>query len=460
MRALGLAAAAVLLQSAVALAQDTGMRCNAINTDSTRELDVKVAPGVYNAFFGGGVVVVCPDRNLRLAADSAEEYGLERRIHLVGNVHYREPRFTLRSDVLTYFMNDERVVATGHVDATLPNGSTLKGPIATYLRPIPGTRPLADLQATGRPTTSLVQLDSAGRPTPPTQVTADRLHMQGDSLVYAGGRVDIVRQDLTAHADSMFLDGRQEIVHLRRDPRIEGTRGARPFTLTATLIDLFSTNQELTRVLARGTGTATTSDLVLRADTIDFRVTDDLLQRAYAWGGPQRASARSPADSLLADSLDVVMPDQRVREIRAVGSAYGQSRPDTVKFRTDAMDWLRGDTIRAFFDTTARDTTHAPRIQRLVAERDAKAFYNMAPQDTTLCAPAVSYSLGHRIVVSFSDKGVERVDVQGKTYGVLAEPTDSLPANRCPIRSDSTGRTAKPPVARPDTLTLFRGIRQ
>ena len=416
--------AAALLVPAVLAAQGEGTptRCNAINTDSTREVDIKLPSNQYNSFFGGGVYVKCPSKNIVLRADSAEQYGDERRIYLVGHVLYQEPRLTLHSDFLNYYTADERVVATGNVDATMPNGSRLVGPNATYLRAIPKRRPLATVSADGRPTITLIQLDSLGKPQLPMQVVANTVFMDGDSLVYAGGKVDITRQEFTAHGDSMFLDGQKEIMHLMHDPKIVGRKGNKPFTLVGTLIDLYSQQRKLRRVLARGAAVATSEDLRLRSDTIDMRLTNDELQRTMAWG-PHRAGAKSPTDSLLADSLDVIMPNQRAREIHAIGKAYAESKPDTVKFRTKEMDWMRGDTILAIFDTMPpQDTSQGPRIRQLIAIDSGAAYYNMAPKDTSLCAPTVSYSRGHRIVVSFGDKGVETVDVVGQTLGMLDEP--------------------------------------
>lgn len=454
MRAAGAAALAAGCLIATSLrAQDSRTRCDAVNTDSTRQTSVKTPSGDYNSFFGAGVVVVCKAKQIHLRADSAEQYGEERRFYLVGHVFYREPRFTLHSNLLNYYLNDERVVATGDVDATMPNGSNLKGPVATYLRPIPDTRPLAMITATGRPTITLIEQDSTGRPAPPMQVVADNVFMKGDSLVYAGGRVQITRQDLTAHSDSMFLDGRHEILHLIGHPQIQGQKGENPFTLVGTLIDLYSHQQKLERVLARGQAVATSKDLVLHSDTIDFRVNADILQRAMAWG-PGRAGARSPTDSLLADSIDVIMPGQRAREIHAVGAAYAESKPDSVKFRTTEKDWMRGDTILALFDTIPPpDTTQAPRIRQLIAIDSARAFYNMAPRDTALCVPATNYSRGNRIIVSFGDKGVKQVDVVGRTLGVFSEPTDSLPENRC---VPPTKRPAAPAPGHPDTTAVHR----
>ncbi len=450
MHAVGFAVlATALLLPASAVAQGTGgTRCNAVNTAETRQFMEKLPSGQYNTYMGGGVVVHCPAKQITLRADSMEQYGDEKRLYLVGHVYYREPRFNLHSDFLNYYMAEERIVATGNVDATMPSGSRLQGPVATYLRPIPKRRPLAQMSADQRPTITLVQLDSLGNPEPPMKVVANNVFMDGDSLVYAGGHVEITRQDVLAHSDSAFLDGQKEIMHLMRGPKIEGRSGTNPFTLVGVLIDLYSRDRQLYRVIARGKGVATSKDVILHADTIDMRVTNDLLERAMAWG-PGRASAKSPVDSLLADSIEVLMPGQHVREIHAVAKAYAESKPDTAKFRTKDMDWMKGDTIIAYFDSlAAKDTTHSPAIRRLVAIDNSSAFYNVASNDTTICTPAINYSKGQRITVTFGDKGVKTVNVIGETQGVLAEPdaADTLNTTACgkPPAKKPAGKTPEP----------------
>src|SRR6185369_8766307 len=95
---------------------------------------------------------------------------------------------------------------------------------AEYQRVIPGRRPAPILIATGRPTFSIAQKDSTGAPQEPTRVDANNVTMHGDSLVYAGGQVQVTRTDVTARGDSMTLDSQREITVLMRNPSIEGKR--------------------------------------------------------------------------------------------------------------------------------------------------------------------------------------------------------------------------------------------
>jgi hypothetical protein len=143
---------------------------------------------------------------------------------MIGRVVYDEPRLHLTSDFLNHFTTDERVVAIGNVNAKLPNGSTLVGPIAEWRRAVPRVRPRDQLLARSRPTVTIVEKDSLGRPAPPTNIVGETIFMDGDSLIYGSGRVVINRTDVTATADSVFVDQTKETTHLIRNPVLKGKR--------------------------------------------------------------------------------------------------------------------------------------------------------------------------------------------------------------------------------------------
>jgi hypothetical protein len=380
--------------------------------------------GASTTFIGGGVRVECPSRKITLLGDSAEVY--PDKYFLVGHVRYEEPRLTLTSDFLTYFPQDERVVATVNVNARLPNGSTLVGPVAEYRRAIPSKRPRAQISATARPTITIVQQDSVGKPMPPMTVVANTVFMDGDSLLYGGGQVTISRENLLASGDSAFLDTQKETMKLMRKPRIEGNR-QKPFTLTGDLIDLFSRNRKLERVISHGSAVATSQDMNLKADTIDLRVVNDLLERAIAWGRKTRAHAVSSTQNVVADSIVVTMPQQRVRIIHAIQRAFAESKPDTMRFRVeppDTTDWIMGDTIVAHFDTLPpKDTTKSPDVRVIVASGSAKSQYHFAPSDTSIHRPAISYVAAREITIDFDSSRVALVTAKDSVAGLYLEPS-------------------------------------
>jgi hypothetical protein len=446
MRYLVLAIAGALSVARVSIAQDR-TRCTMEPLEHTRSNVVKLPSGEYNTFIAGGLVVVCPSRKITLKADSAELYGDEKRDFLVGNVKYNEPRLALTSDFLTYYTTDERIVAAGNVHGKLPSGSTLVGPLVDYKRAVPRIRTRPQTLATGRPTVTIVQKDSTGKEQPPIDVVANTIFMDGDSLIYGSGAVQITRPEITSTSDSAFINVGTEIMQLMRNPIVTGTRG-RPFRLIGERIDLFSKEKKLQRVVSRSKAQANSQDLTLRSDTIDLRITADQLERAFAWG-PSRAHATSSTQNMIADSLDVHMPQQRVREVRLLRKAFAEGRADSTNFHADTTNWIRGDTILAYFDTLpSADTTKGPEIKKLVSKDSAEAYYNLAPSDTSMHRPAINYVKGHEITINFDSQKVANIAVEGRVAGIYIEPSNDTTRTRTNGRPGTTRTPARPP-ARP-----------
>ena len=425
------------------LASQSRERCNLVERGSTQLTRVATPGGQGNVFVGGGVDVRCPSRDVTLTSDSLESYGDDGRLLLFGHVRYNEPRMSLTSDFLTYDQRDERVFAHGNVNAKLPNGSTMRGPAAEYFRAMPAVRTVPRLNATSRPTITIAPRDTTGRDTVPTVVVANNVLMLGDSLVYAGGQVEVTREDVIARGDSMALDSQSEQTILMRGPSIEGRRD-RPYTLRGQRIELLGRNKQLRSVISMGFANATSEDMVLRSDTIHLMVENDLLQRAVAWG-PSRARAASAQQNIIADSIDVLLPNQRVREMRAIRGAAAEGRPDTTRFRADTTDWMRGDTVVARFDTTvAKDSASKARLRELVARGNARSYYHLAAADTAVHRPAINYVTGREITVFLESQRVARVTVLDRASGVYLEPKPV--ALRPPA---DTSRAPAPPRPRP-----------
>jgi hypothetical protein len=437
-------------------------RCDLVVTprsDSTRVTSVKQASGQYNSFIGGGVTGACPAQQLTISADSAEYFGDLRRWHLIGGVHYREPRLTLDSDVATYYMLEERLLAEGNVHSLLPSGTTLVGPRVEYFRAVPTIRPIARMIAPGRPTITMVERDSTGKPSPPTVLIGNTVVSDADSLVYASGRVEITRQDVVAKSDTAFLDGSHEFARLMKKPVVV-SKGQRPFTLYGTIIEMYGGGKQLHKVLARGEGKAISDNGTVTSDTLDFEMADGGLARMYAWG-PSRARAVNPQYDILADSLDVRSPGQRLREIRAVRKAYAQSTPDTTHIHTKEKDWMSGDTIIARFDSlpvTKADSAKQPAMLALIALGHAKSYYQIAAKDSASLSPSVNYVRGGAVTVAFAARQVKSVTVTDSVAGVYIEPTvvkkkkvDSTAAG--PVlpkkKTKADSAAAKPPAKSP-----------
>lgn len=450
-----LALAALLSLGTVAplRAQAPGGRCNIELTpanDSLRVTSTTSSPnGPRNVFVGGRVLAKCINQDVRLLADSAEWYQQAQVLYLIGNVKYNEPRARVSSDQMTYFQADERLLATGNVEANLPSGSIMRGPQATYFRAVRGFRPTSRLEAVQRPRLWISQRDSTGKVTEPVQVTANQITTDNDSLVYAGGQVEITRSDLDARSDSAFLDGGHEFARLMIKPVIIG-KGERGYTLRGRQVELYTRNRVVQRVLAQAEARVTSEDMLLTSDTIDLRVDRNRAQAAYIWG-QSRARAVSPDRDLIADSLAVRMPDQQLREVRAFREAVATTMPDTSDIRSGEKDWLKGDTILAFFDSTAHraapaapaappraaasppsvaaaapapaaDSARKPQLRELQAIGKASAHYQVASTGATPEKPGINYSRGDRISVVMDSSGVSRVHIDEHAVGVYLEP--------------------------------------
>lgn len=404
----------------------------------------KQPSGEFNTFMGGGVIARCPAQNMTLVSDSVENYGDQKLLHLIGHVHYTEPRLTLDSELADYYQTDEHLVANGKVHAVLPSGTTLDGPHVDYYRVAPNIRTVASMLATGRPTITIIEHDSTGKPAPPATVVANTVNMVGDSLTYASMNVIITRPDVVATGDSADMNSGTEFARLMRHPMIKA-RGDRPFTLTGDLIDLFGRNHTIERVISRGTAKSVSKDATLTGDTLDFAMAAGRLQRVHAWG-KSRAHAFNPTYDMVADSLDVRMPDQRLREIHALRDAYAQSVPDTTRIHTSEHDWLRGDTIFAYFDSSAKavnDTSSQPEIERLISFGHAKSFYQIASKDTTAIGPSINYVRGDRIQVAFLNREVQTVTIKGQATGVYLDPAKPPADSTKKAKSDTAA--VKPP---------------
>jgi len=424
LRVIGIACVASLSAARVASSQVQTRECllqYETSTGNTRTNAVKTASGQYNFFQGGGVTYHCEGQDNTLQADSAEYYGDQKLLYLIGNVHYTEPRAKVDSERMTYYQIEDRIRAEGNVNVRTQSGTTIRGPVMDYYRVTP-TRPLARTIATGRPRMQIAQKEAGVTKPEPIDVISNTLVSEGDNLVYASGNVEVTRPDLVAKSDSAFLDGQREFARLMRTPSVQSRKG-RPFTLTGGVIDLYSRNRNLERVVATPTGHVLSEDLELAADSVDLRVVQNQLQRVIAWGRKSRATALSPDRRVVADSIDALMPGQRLREVRAIGTAYANSVPDTTRIVSSERDWMRGDSVIAEFDSIAPgDTVSKPQAKKIVATGNASSFYQLAANGSVKGPPNLNYVRGRIITVSFQNKTVDKVDVVDQASGVYLEP--------------------------------------
>ncbi|MEX2181158.1 MAG: hypothetical protein WD771_03905 [Gemmatimonadaceae bacterium] len=397
-------------------------------TDTTRIRAVTTGTGGRNTYVGGGVDATCAGQGNRLLADSAEHFTEQGLLILYHNVRYTEPRMAMTSDRMFYYTNQERLVADGNVRGTTSSGARFSGPQFEYFRAAPGIRVAPRWIAVGRPfvrmsptDAGIARPDSAGAAEADSvDLTANRVVSENDSLIWASGNVVMERVDMRATGDSAMMDNGIEFARLMREPRIVG-KGERPFTLDGTVIDIWSEERQLERVLSSGEAKATSDSLTLTGDTIDLRLAEQQIARVFVWGG--RARADAPQQQIEADSMDILMPGQRLDEVRALGVARAWSRVDTARVITGERDWIAGDTITARFETRidSVSTDERTAMREVIASGSARAFYQLPVAGVARGTPNLSYNRGRLITVRFTDGEMSTVTVSERASGLYLE---------------------------------------
>ena len=448
--------ASVLL---VALAQqpaspaDTaaGRPCKMIIDSVGRQAQqVEVRRGETNVFAGGGVLAHCEGTSSTLASDSVAWFAGVKRFDMIGQkspVHIRDTAMTLDAVNAAYFLGQERLEAHKNVvTVNRKTGSVLRGPNLTYYRAVKGVRDTFEMYASGRPTIDYrATADSGGGE--PYIIVADRVRFKGNDRMWGGGKVTIDRSDFAARGDSMQLDQTTGFAVLVGKPRVEG-KGARPYALTGTRIELGLQGQEIRLVKALGDGVGTGADWRLTADTIHLHLDRKKLQQAFAWGPKDsvRARAVSTLSTIRADSLALDLPDEVLTEARAFGHAYSTSKKEASKRDSAEVDWIAGDSLTARW-TQVADSTGTPRskLYRLISRGSpARSFTHLASEhDST--GPSINYSRGKVIDVVLKGDKVERVTVTGEANGVQLEPRPPAPDTTKHADTTKTTATKKKP---------------
>ena len=354
---------------------------------------------------------------------------------------------TLDASTASYFLRQERLEAHKNVVAVNRNsGSVLRGPNLTYYRAVKGVRDTLELYASSRPTIDYRATPDSGEP---YVIVGDRVRFKGNDRVWGGGRVTIDRSDFAARGDSMQLDQTAGFGVLVGQPRLEG-KGARPYTLTGTRIELGLEGRDIRLVKALGNGVATGVDWRLTADTIHLHVEKKKLQQAFAWGPKDsvHAHAVSTRNAIQADSLALDLPGEVLTEARAFGHAYSTSQQEPAKRDSTAKpgtNWIAGDSLTARWTQEPAPTrggggTLKTVLHQVIARGSARAFTHLANEHDSL-GPSLDYSRGAIIDVLMKADKVDRVWVTGKADGVHLEPLP--PASPDSAKKDTAKTTRK-----------------
>ncbi|HEX8907119.1 MAG TPA: OstA-like protein, partial [Longimicrobiaceae bacterium] len=285
----------------------------------------------------GPLLVRCANGE-ELRADSAVIYAAQNEVQLFRQVDYQDPTRSLTSDYATYNSQTGRLYATGNVVFTdKQKGSTLRGPELEYFRAMQG-RPEPQSTATGRPHVTVVPKNSSGTRRNPMEIDADRVTSVGDRHMTATGNVVINDNGTRSTAEEAYYDQVADHVELRRQARVINDK----YDLSADLITSDLVNGAVSKVVAQNNARLVSEKLTVTGPLLRMFFERELLQRMTSGQVPgTTAAGRSVAVAkgfrMEADSIEAILPDQKLRQVNAVGKARGESW-DTIPVRRVAAD--------------------------------------------------------------------------------------------------------------------------
>jgi lipopolysaccharide export system protein LptA len=307
----------------------------------------------------------------------------------------------------------------------------------------------------------------------PYEIDADTIFLEGSQYFKARGSVRITRDSLNASADSVEYDELEGALSLGGAARLLTS----DYDLSGRSIVMEMVQDDVRGVVAREEAVLEGEDLRLLAPIITLALLDGEVQELVAVRDPVADSLAALADSLAemsdapeatpslpvlppsanpvleeleleafpmrpyalaqdfllqSDSMEVLVPEDVLEEVWAIGNARGESLGGDSLNAVDTpesfrRDWLEGDTIIASFgtgeavpmdpadslamvldtlslleppardpedpdpplpDTTTVEETadQEYRLERLVARGNAKSFYRLAPSSDTTTA--------------------------------------------------------------------------
>ena len=434
----------------------------------------------------------CPD-GTRIEADSSVTFEATAFTQLFGNVIFRDGRRELFADRAQYFSNVGRLQAQGSVRLiNREDGSSLAGEDLVLLQEGDDRAEEDVVVRQGRPHARLVQKvapdtmameGSPGTPQPdrvegavPYEVDADLIHLVGDRLFQARGRVQVTHESMQSYGDSLEFQqdiGRLTLFEnariLSQDTVSGDTMDVRGDTITMDVPD-----GQIEEIEARGRAQLLAEDVDMRGPTIRLAFVEEELERVFAvrrvveadsaaviaGTDPSTSSAPLAQPQALAedfvltgDSIDADLSAGELERVVATGGARGVSTARD-SLNTDATDelirtdWIEGDTIIATFQPVSPDPGDPPtadpgdpsasepegaeprerEMDLLVARGQARSFYRSAPDSagaggaTGSDALDLNYVIGDEVRLFMKDGEVERMEVDNPT-GIYLQPT-------------------------------------
>lgn len=411
-------------------------------------------------YYRNPVRIICTS-GVQIEADSAVMNRTANTLEMVGRVLYRDGERQLTSDWAHYVGPTDELFARGSVVLTdQSDGSIITGEDFEYRRQT-AARPEAHMRMTGgRPHAVLPpgRELAEGEVLEAIRVWGEQMEMLGDRAFIARTDVEIQRGDLRGASDEVRFDQLTQRIILTGRAHVETDE----YRLDGERIDALVQADTLREVLAEREARLTAEDLMVYGHTIRIAFADGQPERVEAWNptadagdAPPPALPRAIAISadfqLRADSIDARSDDGRLREVRAVGRAYGERDVDTLAVELPdviARDWIQGDTIIGYFadvpaadapatDVAALDTdtvgppgdeTVLERIEVIGGSSHALSLYRSEDPDGGP-SPAVNFMRATRITLFMHEGEVDRVEADGPIDGVYLDPA---PGDRGP----------------------------
>lgn len=378
-------------------------------------------------------------------------------------------------------LEDEMLVTGGRPHATLyPTRSD------SAVMPVPDSTGVDDPEDAPPPEAG--RTGGAAPDATPFEVDADRFVVRGENYIRATGNV-VIRQDGapddSAFAGSAVFDQAAETMVLNTSAGMDTEQ----FELRGDVIRSGVEGGGLTDLEARDEATLVADRIRLAAPIIRLFLPEEVVERIVAVGlppqgppgleepalpdqegdeleqsHPNRPVAWADDFGMAADSLEVLVPDERIERVVGVGSARAESsaRDSLNSTETPAIarrDWLRGDTVIAHFKDGPPPTVEVgpplpgeepgPQepdrvLDRLVARGNAKMLYRLAASDSALAeqgttgAPrlALHYVTGSEITMVMKEDGaLDSLVVSGDARGIHLEPGALPPSLQNPDTS-------------------------
>ena len=369
---------------------------------------------------------------------------------LIGNVVYSDSIKTVTSQRLDQEERTGTLISTGSTVVTdRKTGSVLKAPLGlTYVKGKQPTDQGTLYVSGGRPHLTLYRDNTSTSKRDTTNIDSDQMTLVGSNEFHGVGNVLIKRGVLDAAAGEAIFSDSAGRMQLWRTAKIKGEN----YTLDADSIHGDIVADVFKEMRAFRSAHLVSSDLDVQSFRLRIMFDSGAVHRLIAVGTPKdpqtkasagQANAVTPDFKLTADSIDALAPDQKLKEVFAVGEAYAERASDSLDVKLPDLikkDWLRGDTVRAYFaeapdsikqrraktDSTSFDRV-LERMIALGAAQPATAIFRMRDEKDTTKQVQVNYLVAKKITTFFKDGSLYDVNAEGEIKGMYLQPINVTP---------------------------------